>query len=128
HEPRRKVTRRGLGKAAMGIVTGVLVSGTEAPAVASQTVVSATTPVDPRIAAIEKSLAKPLSAEKRKAVIDNITGNEEAWSKARAAFTVPDQTEPDFVFTPTAFIEHPAPNAEHNTEHRTPNTEHRTPT
>lgn len=56
---------------------------------------------DPRIADIEKSRGKPLTRAQRKAVLDSIKEHEDSWRKGRS-FSVPDGTEPDFVFRPSA--------------------------
>lgn len=93
--PKRHVSRRDLGRLAAGAAAGTLLAGAAgAPAEARPE-----PPLDPRLAAIEKSRGKPLSAEQRKAVLDNIHESEQGWEKGRA-FPVPDGTPPDFVFRP----------------------------
>src|SRR5438874_307159 len=99
NNPDKRISRREAGKAAMGIVAGVLVGAERADAQTEPKPAPASG--DVRVALIEKSRGKPFTEEQRKAVLTNIQGSDDAWTKARIAFTVPDQTEPDFVFSPS---------------------------
>jgi hypothetical protein len=93
-----KISRREMGRAAMGIVSGVLVAGT-VPAEAQDKPKPASE-VDTRVGLIEKSYGKALTDEQRKTIQENIKSSDDAWIKGRE-FMVPDGTEPDFIFTPT---------------------------
>ena len=55
---------------------------------------------DIRVSLIEQSHGKPFAPDTRKAILEGIQGYDKQWIEGRA-FNVPDQTEPNFVFTPT---------------------------
>jgi hypothetical protein len=57
---------------------------------------------DIRVSLIERSRGKDFTPEQRKAVLENIRNNDKQWAEGRAKFSVPDNAEPAFVFTPIA--------------------------
>jgi len=56
---------------------------------------------DPRIGLIEKERSVPLTEAQRKQLVRAMKDVDKEWAPARR-FAIPDGTEPDFVFRPTA--------------------------
>jgi hypothetical protein len=96
-----RLSRRELGRVAVAAMTGAIAAvATPGETQTEQTHIPVPD-IDTRLTQIEKSRGKPFTEEQRKAVLKNIQDTDDSWAKGRKGFTVPDQTEPDFVFRPT---------------------------
>ncbi len=97
-EGMRTISRRSLAKQTIGVAATLLTGGT---AVAdAQRVDLDTTTLDTRVELIEKSRGKAFTASQKKTIANNLKTNDDAWTKCRAEFRVPDQVEPAFTFAP----------------------------
>jgi hypothetical protein len=97
------------GSAAVGMMAAMTQQATgaaSAPATTQATSVPTTSPtatdID-RVAWLEKSLGRQLSPQMRDLVAREFHQNDQAWVSARR-YSVPDGTEPAFVFTPEIHV------------------------
>jgi hypothetical protein len=96
---KREMSRRQFGKTVAAGMSGAVL----AASAGAQPGQKSTVPVsddDIRLRLIEQSRGKPLTAEQRKAILENIRNSDKQWAEGRK-FEVPDNTEPAIVFTPT---------------------------
>lgn len=97
---KKELSRRQFGKTVAASVGGAVLAASSKAQDEKRSAIP-TADDDIRLRLIEQSRGKPLTAEQRKAILENIRNNDKQWAEGRPKFDVPDNTEPEFVFTPT---------------------------